>query len=132
MAMPLPSRYADVPDRAPESLYALHGPRDGVVSLPLHLCWSGSRRYDVAQPSQCLVMYQIVITEGERADVERFLAPRHLLSVWPKLRRLLGPAYRDVWEGRFPELRAAAEAAEPQLQDELRRAREAVRIGRPI
>jgi hypothetical protein len=132
MAMPLPSRYADVPDRAPESLAALHGPAEGVVPLPLHLCWSGARQYDLAQPSQRLTMYQIVITEGEREDVERFLDADHLLSVWPKLRRLLGPAYRDTWEDRFPELEEAAHIAEPALQAELLRAREAVRAGRPV
>lgn len=36
-------------------------------------------------------MYQMVITEGERSDIEWFLDLNHLLSVWPKLRRLLGP-----------------------------------------
>ncbi|GAA4582386.1 hypothetical protein GCM10023194_16960 [Planotetraspora phitsanulokensis] len=49
------------------------------------------------------------------------------MDVWPKLRRLLGPAYRDVWESRFPELREIAEACEPELRAELHRAREAVR-----
>ncbi|MFI6293545.1 hypothetical protein ACIBEJ_18280 [Nonomuraea sp. NPDC050790] len=78
MATPWPSRYADVPDRAPVSLAALRGPAEGVVPLPLHLCWSGRRQFDLAQPSQRLTMYQTVITEGERADVEHFLDPDHL------------------------------------------------------
>lgn len=97
MAASLPSRYADVPDRVPESLSDLHGPTAGTVPLPLHLSWSGAGRYDVTQ-----------------------------------LRRLLHPGYVRPWEERFPELVAAAEAAEPELQEEIRRARRAAQEGLPI
>lgn len=132
MAAPLPSRYADVPERIPESLSDLHGPTAGTVPLPLHLSWSGAGRYDVTDPSGRLRLYQIVLTEGLRADIERFLNAGYLMTVWPKLRRLLHPGYVRPWEERFPELVAAAEAAEPALREELRRARQAAREGLPI
>lgn len=132
MATPLPSHHAHGPWGVPESLSDLHGPTSGTVPLPLHLCWSGPRQYDVSELSRRLLMYQIVITEGERADIEAFLDAGYLMTVWPKLRRLLHPRYVRPWEERFPELVAAAEAAEPELQEELRRAREAARKGRPI
>lgn len=128
--MPFPSRYADVPERVPESLSDLHGPIVGTVPLPLHLSWSGAGRYDVTNPSGRLAMYQIVITEGERSDIEGYLDAAFLISVWPKLRRLLGPGYRVPWEDRFPELVEAAELAEPALREELKRARLAIREGR--
>lgn len=130
MAARLPSRYADVPEQIPESLSDLHGPTAGTVPLPLHLSWSGARRYDVTDPSARLAMYQIVITEGERSDVEGFLDATFLLGVWPKLRRLLGPGYRVPWEERFPELVEAARVAEPALREELRKSRMAIREGR--
>ncbi|WP_063910005.1 hypothetical protein [Herbidospora yilanensis] len=128
--MALPSRYADVPDRAPTSLAALRGPADGVVDLPLKLCWSGLRSFDLGDPTQCLMMYQIVITEGVRADVEHYLTAEHLLEVWPLLHRMLGPAYIETWEGRFPVLREVAEQAAPALKAEMRRARETIEARR--
>ncbi|WP_202610446.1 hypothetical protein [Herbidospora solisilvae] len=128
--MALPSRYADVPDRASTSLAALRGPVDGVVELPLHLCWSGQRSFDVGDPTECRMMYQIVITEGVRADVEHYLAFDRLLEAWPRLHRMLGPAYVETWEERFPVLREVAEQAAPALKAEMRRAREAIEARR--
>jgi hypothetical protein len=91
----------------------------------------GRPKYDVADPSRRLTMYQIVITEGAREEIERFLHSAHLVSTWPKLSRLLGRPYRNAWESRFPELRQAAEVAAPVLQTELRQARQAVEAKSP-
>jgi hypothetical protein len=77
-------------------------------------------------------MYQIVITEAEHQDLENFLDAGYLMTVWPKLRRLLNSRYTRPWEERFPELVEVAKKAEPALREELRRAREAAREGRPI
>ncbi|WP_063819302.1 hypothetical protein [Herbidospora cretacea] len=129
--MAFPSRYDDVPDRAPLSLSALRGPSEGVVDLPLRLCWSGLRSFDVGDPTECRMMYQIVITEGVRADVERYLAYDRLLEVWPRFHLMLGSAYVDTWEDRFPVLREVAERGAPALKAELRRAREVLEARRP-
>lgn len=130
MATPLPSHHAHGPWGVPESLSDLHGPTSGVVPLPLHLCWSGPRQYDVTDPSARLALYQTVITEGDRREIESYLDAAGLLAVWPKLRGLLGPRYRSPWEERFPVLVEAAKAAEPALREELRRARDAIESGR--
>jgi hypothetical protein len=77
----------------PESLADLHGPTEGTVSLPLHLCWSGPGSYDVTQVGKRLRLYQIVLVEGEREDIETFLDAGYLMTVWPMLRRLLHRRY---------------------------------------
>jgi hypothetical protein len=77
-------------------------------------------------------MYQIVITEGEREDLETYLDANLLLTVWPKLRRLLHPRYTRSWEERFPVLVDAARAAKPALEAELAGACRAAREGRPF
>ena len=132
MSAPMPNAAMRGPWGVPESLSDLRGPTEGTVSLPLHLCWSGDPEFDVTQPSTRLLMYQIVLTEGECTDIETFLNPRHLMTVWPKLRRLLNPRYTRPWEERFPQLVEAAKSAEPALQQELMRAKQAAREGRSI
>jgi hypothetical protein len=129
MSAPMPNAAMRGPWGIPESLSDLHGPTEGTVQLPLHLCWSGEPEFDVGQLTSRLLMYQILITEADRADLENYMTAAHLLSVWPRLRRLLGSRYRDPWEERFPELVQAAEEAEPALSEELHRVREAIRGG---
>jgi hypothetical protein len=132
MAMPLPSRSAHGPWGIPESLADLRGPTHETVSLPLHLCWSGACSFDVNEFSPRLRMYQILVTEGDREEIESFVDAGHLMTVWPMLRRLLHSRYTKPWEERFPELAEAAKAAEPALQEQLKRARQAAKEGRPV
>ncbi|MEV7967909.1 hypothetical protein AB0O34_18245 [Sphaerisporangium sp. NPDC088356] len=127
MSTQVPSRYDDIADRVPRSLSDLRGPATGEVPLPLHLCWSGVREFDVANPAIRLGMYQIVIAEGMLPDVEGFLDARLLTEIWPKLRRLINSAARVEWESRFPSLAETARAHEAEVRAEIRRAREAIR-----
>ncbi|MET8141128.1 hypothetical protein ABZU32_12535 [Sphaerisporangium sp. NPDC005288] len=127
MAVGLPGRYDDIAGRVPRSLGDLRGPSAGEVALPLHLCWSGMRVYDVGDPAIRLGMYQVVIAEGMLADVEAHLDARLLMEVWPRLRRLIHSAARAEWESRFPALAEHARAHAAEVAAELRRAREAVR-----
>ncbi|GII60659.1 hypothetical protein Skr01_07440 [Sphaerisporangium krabiense] len=127
MATPPPSRHADIADRVPGALSDLRGPATGEVAPPLHLCWSGLRVFDVADPAVRLALYQIVITEGLRADAEAYLEARLLEESWPRLRRLLNGAARAAWESRFPRLAEAARLREDEVRAELLRARAAVR-----
>jgi hypothetical protein len=80
------------------SLEDLRGPAVGEVELPLHLAWSGRRVYDVGQEDQRLVLYALLLAEAQREDLERFVHRGSLVSMWPRLRRLLGPHARREWE----------------------------------
>jgi hypothetical protein len=127
MAEPLFTGAAHGPWGVPDSHADLRGPTDGVVSLPIQLCWSGNCSFDLADPTRRLMLYQTLLLEGDRSDIEEYLDAGHLMTVWPRLRRMLHSRYIRPWEERFPELAEAAKVAEPALQEELRRAIQAVR-----
>jgi hypothetical protein len=101
----LPPRWGEYARRLPCSLADLKGPAAGEVELPLHVAWSGRRVYDVGDSGQRLALYALLLAEAQREDLERFVHPESLVSMWPRLRRLLGPHARRAWEA---ELLAAA------------------------
>ena len=94
----LPPRWGAYAQRLPSSLEDLRGPVAGEVVLPLHVAWSGRRVYDVSQEDQRLVLYALLLAEAPREDLERFEHRESLISMWPRLRRLLGPHARREWE----------------------------------
>ena len=94
----LPSRWDAYARRLPSSLEDLRGPAAGLVELPLHVAWSGRRVYDVDREDQRLVLYALLLAEAQREDLERFVHRESLVSMWPRLRRLLGPHARREWE----------------------------------
>ncbi|MFI9332052.1 transcriptional regulator [Kitasatospora sp. NPDC052868] len=97
--------------RLPQRLEDLAGPVCGTVELPVHLVWSGLNRFDLERPRLRMGLYRVVLTEGMREDLVRFLDAGLLVELWPVLRTLVGPAVRMVWEGAFTELAAAARPA---------------------
>ncbi|MEV6206389.1 transcriptional regulator [Kitasatospora sp. NPDC051914] len=107
-ASPMESRRTQLAARLPDALDDLTGPVAGEVELPLHLAWSGLRRFDLGRPRLRMGMYRIVITEGMQEDLVRFLNAQVLVELWPVLRTLVGPAVRQVWEASFPDLAVAA------------------------
>jgi hypothetical protein len=94
----LPPRWSEYAHRLPSSLEDLRGPATGTVELPLHVAWSGRRVYDVGDADQRLVLYALLLAEAQREDLERFVHRESLVSMWPRLRRLLGPHARREWE----------------------------------
>lgn len=104
----LPSRWDGIEERLPRRLEDLHGPAHGTLTLPVGLCWSGLRSFDLGNHRHRLSAYRIVLTTGHQEDAERYLHPEHLVRDWPDQRRLLGPHYRRAWESRFPELAAVS------------------------
>jgi hypothetical protein len=99
-------------DRLPDRLEDLHGPARGVIVLPRHLSWPGMREFDVTDDSTRRSMYGIVLTQGQRNDVKRFLNPALLRQDWPHLRTLLDPKLRRWCERRFALADHAAAAQE--------------------
>jgi hypothetical protein len=87
--------------RLPASLDELHGPAQGVVVLPRHLAWPGLREFDLSDDQLRRSLYGIVITQGRRNDMARFVNARLLREDWPVLRDSLDPKVRRSCERRL-------------------------------
>jgi hypothetical protein len=87
--------------RLPERLEDLRGPARGVIVLPRHLSWPGLREFDVTDAAARRSMYGIVLTQGQRNDVKRFLNPDLLRQDWPELAQALDPRLRRACERRL-------------------------------
>jgi len=87
--------------RLPDRMDDLHGPWQGIVVLPVHLSWHQLREFDVAKQQPRLMLYSIVISQGRRNDVARFLNPRRLQQDWPELRPLVSKSMRRALERKL-------------------------------
>lgn len=87
--------------RLPASLGELHGPARGVIVLPRHLAWPGLREFDVSDDRLRRSLYGIVLTQGRRMDMARFLNAQLLQQDWPLLRGSLDPKIRRGCERRL-------------------------------
>jgi hypothetical protein len=95
------------PYAVPETLEELTGPTSGVVELPTRLDWSEQGRYDLSDPRQRNLMYEVVIRESMRVDdLRAFIHGPTLARVWRRL--WLPRKVRSLWESRFPNLAKAA------------------------
>jgi hypothetical protein len=59
------------------------------------------REFDLSDGSTRRSLYGIVLTQGRRNDVARFLNPRLLVQDWPLIRPSLDPKLRRWCERRF-------------------------------
>ncbi len=87
--------------RLPDRLDELHGPWQGTVVLPVHLTWHQFREFDVARRKPRLLLYSIVISQGRRNDVARFLNAERLREDWPELGQLLTHRMRRACERKL-------------------------------
>ena len=87
--------------RLPDRLDDLHGPWQGTVVLPVHLTWHQLREFDVARQRPRLLLYSIVISQGRRNDVARFLNAQRLREDWPQLRLLVSSRMRRACERKL-------------------------------
>lgn len=95
------------PYTVPETLEELTGPTTGVVELPQRLDWSEQGRYDLADPRQLCLMYEVVIREAMHVeDLRAYLDGPTLRRVWHRL--YLPRKVRAMWETRLRDLSAAA------------------------
>ena len=94
----------------PARLDDLHGPGSGVVELPIHLYWSGSRQFDLGDPHQAAALCDAVIDAAATPDVlARYLNADVLIQAWPVLG--MSRVKREAWERQFPVLRTRRLAA---------------------
>ena len=101
---PAGSRYQDQRHFVvPSTLDELCGPTSGVVVLDGHLDWSPDPSYDLGDPGDLRLMYQIVLREASTVqDLRRFLDAATLRRLWPTLRLI--DRLRSLWETNHPEL----------------------------
>ena len=66
--------------------------------LPAHLTWHQLREFDVARQRPRLQLYSIVISQGRRNEVARFLNAQRLREDWPQLRLLVSARMRRALE----------------------------------
>ena len=68
---------------------------------PRHLSWPGMRECDVTDEAARRNMYGIILTQGQRNDVARYLNPQLLRADWPQIRTVLDPKLSAYCERRF-------------------------------
>jgi hypothetical protein len=87
--------------RLPERIEELRGPSGGTIVLPRHLALPGMRECDVSDDEARRSMYGVILTQGQRNDVARYLNPGFLRADWPLIRDALDPKLRGACERRF-------------------------------
>ncbi len=95
------ARRSGLAARLPASLADLHGPEQGIVVLPRHLAWPGLREFDLSDARLRRSLYGIVLSQGRRNDMARFVNARLLQADWPLLRISLDPKVRKGCERRL-------------------------------
>ena len=95
------SRWDGMSERIPGRLDELRGPATGIVVLPNHLTWHGLREFDVAKDESRLVLYSIVLGQGRRGDLARFVNAGRLAEDWPDLAVVLSRRIRRACERRL-------------------------------
>jgi hypothetical protein len=103
--------------RLPGRIDDLKGPARGVVMLPMHLSWPGMRECDVSDDRTRRSMYGMLLSQGQRNDIVRFVNPALLAEDWPVIAGSLDPKLRRWCERQFalgaqPE-REPGQAPEP-------------------
>jgi hypothetical protein len=97
--------YRDIkPYAAPAVLEELHGPRSGQIDLPINVYWGPTHAFDLGNESDIVEAYQATLREGRVVDQMELLNRDLLVAIWSEL--LLPVRLRELWESRFPELRA--------------------------
>ena len=102
---------APVPNRPGQAQFPLAGPPQRgadqlpplrpVVVLPVHLTWHGLREFDVASEKHRLLLYSIVLSQGRRNDLARFVNPRRLRDDWPQLCQMVSRRMRRACERKL-------------------------------
>ncbi len=87
--------------RLPERIEELRGPAQGTIVLPRHMSFPGMRECDVTDDTTRRSMYGIILTQGQRNDVARYLNPDLLRADWPLIKDALDPKLRGTCERRF-------------------------------
>ena len=97
--------------RLPKRIEDLRGPVKGVILLPRNLSWPGMRECDVGDDRGRRGLYGMLLAQGQRSDIARFINGDQLRQDWPLLRKSLDPRLCRRCERRFGLREAAADLA---------------------
>jgi hypothetical protein len=101
--------------RLPSHIGDLAGPARGVIVLPRQMAWPGFRECDVTDDAARRGMYVMVLSQGTRNDIARFLNAALLREDWPHISRALESGLRRKCERRYALGRRHRPAATEQL-----------------
>jgi hypothetical protein len=91
----------------------LRGPREGTLTVPRRLYWSGDERYgtvDLGDENEAALAYESIIDAAHfTGELTEYLNAELLARVWPTLG--VDRGRRQAWESRNPSL--AAQRAAP-------------------
>lgn len=91
-----------IPYEVPERLEDLHGPAEGILTLPLRVYWGPKAECDLGEPEDVIKAYQAILREAVREDQEELLNAALLRRMWSQL--MLPVRCRNLWESKFPQL----------------------------
>lgn len=69
--------------------------------LPMHLSWPGLRECDVSDEATRRSMYGMLLSQGKRNDIVRFVNADLLAADWPLIADSLEPKLRRLCERVF-------------------------------
>ena len=95
--------------RLPRRIEELRGPVKGVILLPRNLSWPGMRECDVSDDRRRRSLYGMMLAQGQRNDIARFINGGLLRQDWPLIRNSLNARLRRRCERRFGLREAAAD-----------------------
>lgn len=86
-----------------DDLARLHGPADGILTLPITLNWTPRSHYDLGDETARRSFYQVVLREAlSEAELEANLNAELLRLLWETL--TLPRTVREAWERTHPSL----------------------------
>ena len=75
-----------------------------MVEFPLEIRWTGpSRSYDLDDPKDCLVCYELVLQEGDASHVREYVDVDELLDLWDDMYLPVG--VETAWADYFERVR---------------------------
>lgn len=69
--------------------------------LPMHLSWPGMRECDVSDEATRRSMYGMLLAQGKRGEIVRFINAELLAADWPLIAESLEPKLRRLCERAF-------------------------------
>jgi hypothetical protein len=87
--------------RLPKRIEDLRGPVRGVILLPRNLSWPGMRECDIGDDRARRSLYGMLLAQGQRNDIARFINGDMLRQDWPLIRNSLDARLRRRCERRF-------------------------------
>jgi hypothetical protein len=87
--------------RLPGHVNELRGPASGVVMVPRNLAMPGMRECDISSGTDRRGLYRMLLAQGTRNDVARFVNPGLLRQDWPEIRKALDSRLARWCERRY-------------------------------